>query len=141
MDISRYHRDSLETLSNIYLESRALAFTWLDPSSFSVLDFEKDTQGELILMAVSNEKIVGFISVWEPDNFIHHLYVSPEWHNQGAGSQLLEAVKSRGGNLSLKCMAANKAALAFYEYKGFVIASKGSDSLGDYYLMTFNAHT
>jgi len=141
MKVEKYHSDFLETLSNIYLESRASTFTWLDTSSFSVLDFKKDTQGELILMAVSNEKIVGFISVWEPDNFIHHLYVSSERHNQGAGSQLLEAVKSNFGNLSLKCMAANKAALAFYESKGFVRASQGTDSLGDYYLMTFSAQT
>jgi len=141
MKVEKYHSDFLETLSNIYLESRASTFTWLDTSGFSVLDFKKDTQGELILMAVSNEKIVGFISVWEPDNFIHHLYVSSERHNQGAGSQLLEAVKSNFGNLSLKCMAANKAALAFYESKGFVRASQGTDSLGDYYLMTFSAQT
>jgi len=39
-------------------------------------DFARDTEGEVLLVAVgSDDKPEAFISVWEQDAFIHHLYV------------------------------------------------------------------
>ena len=135
MEVKEFQNNFLSTLSEIYLESRKSTFTWLDASSFSLSDFKKDTEGERILVAVIDFQVVGFISIWEPDNFIHHLYVSTDHHGKGVGTQLLQAAKSSYESLSLKCKVENKGAIAFYESKGFVKESKCKDVLDDCYLM------
>ncbi|MGF1742419.1 GNAT family N-acetyltransferase [Vibrio profundum] len=137
MEIKEYQDKYHGELSEIYLESRKSTFTWLDTSAFSTSDFNKDTQGERILVAFSGGQMVGFISIWEPENFIHHLYVSTDSHSQGIGSELLKSVKSTYEDLSLKCMVNNKAAIRFYESKGFARESKERDSQGEYYLMKY----
>ncbi|HDZ9270902.1 TPA: GNAT family N-acetyltransferase, partial [Vibrio cholerae] len=78
--------------------------------------------------------VVGFISIWEPDNFVHHLYLATEYQGQGVGSMLLNCAKMKYGNLSLKCMVQNQKALNFY-------LSQVDDELGGYYYMSFGAQT
>ncbi|GHY46459.1 acetyltransferase [Vibrio cholerae] len=92
--------------------------------------------------------VAGFISIWEPDNFIHHLYVATEYQGQGVGSMLLNGAKMKYDNLSLKCMVQNQKALNFYLSQGFEIVSQGfeivsqvDDELGGYYYMSFVAQT
>jgi ribosomal protein S18 acetylase RimI-like enzyme len=82
-------------------------------------------------------KVLGFLSVWEPEKFIHHLYVSDEYSGQGIGSELLEFAKARYSNLSLKCMVKNSKAVHFYESRGFVRREKVEDEFGGYYLMSW----
>lgn len=38
--------------------------------------FEEATGGEEIYVALMDDKIAGFASIWEPDHFIHYLCVS-----------------------------------------------------------------
>ncbi|MEH0373980.1 GNAT family N-acetyltransferase [Vibrio mimicus] len=85
--------------------------------------------------------IAGFIPIWEPDNFVHHLYVATEYQGQGIGTILLNGAKAKYGNLSLKCMVQNQKALNFYLLQGFEIVSKVDDELGGYYYMSFVAQT
>ncbi|SIO38099.1 GNAT family N-acetyltransferase [Salinivibrio sp. ES.052] len=135
MEIKEYSREFSVALSELYLSTRISTFSWLDRSDYRLSDFERDTDGERVLVAFFGEQIVGFIAIWEPDNFIHHLYVSSEYQNKNIGTQLLAVAKSLCGRLSLKCMVKNEKAVGFYESHGFLRINRGTDSLGDYYLM------
>ncbi|AUI88032.1 GNAT family N-acetyltransferase [Vibrio azureus] len=139
MEIKAYNRGMLAELSELYLTTRTTAFNWLDTSDYQLSDFEKDTDGECIWVAFSENKIVGFISIWEPDCFIHHLYVAKSYQGKNVGKKLLQKAKSLYPTLSLKCMTKNKQAIDFYQKNDFISVSKNSDSLGCYYLMKFTA--
>lgn len=141
MEIKDYSNDLLVALSELYLSTRVSTFTWLDTSDYQLSDFCRDTEGERILVAVSGGEVLGFIAIWEPENFVHHLYVSVKHQGENIGAQLLEKAKHSYGSLSLKCMVENERAIGFYESNGFMKAEKGTDNLGHYYLMAFNAQT
>jgi GNAT superfamily N-acetyltransferase len=141
MEIIEYQSDFLEGLRKIYLESRRESFTWLEIEDFKLSDFDRDTESERIWVALKSDEVIGFISLWEPENFIHHLYVSSEHHKTGVGSKLLEAAKLTYPELNLKCMSHNENALDFYVSQGFVKGIKGSGDCGDYYLMKFITQT
>ncbi|MGF1704063.1 GNAT family N-acetyltransferase [Photobacterium makurazakiensis] len=141
MEVKRFHSDHLVALWQLYLESRTVTFTWLDTTNFGLLDFDRDTDGEQIWVAVEGEEVLGFISIWAPDCFIHHLFVSPQQLRSGAGSKLLNTSKQHYSELSLKCLVANENAIGFYHSKGFVIDSTVEGGLESYHLMKFSAST
>ncbi|WP_407857551.1 hypothetical protein [Enterococcus hailinensis] len=58
-------------LRDLYLISRKEAFYWLDSTGFKLTDFDNDTLGESVLVAVEYTKVVGFISIYLEDSFIH----------------------------------------------------------------------
>ena len=123
-------------LREIYFESRINAFTWLDNSLFNKNDFDSDTDGECIWVATVNGKPVGFISVWEPENFIHNLFVHPSSTGGGIGSALLNVcLKKIGRPARLKCLEKNIDARNFYLSKGWKIVSYGDGPEGKYQLM------
>ncbi len=141
MEIKEFSACNLESLRKLYLDSRRDSFPWLKADSFRIEDFDRDSQGERIWLSEVLGNVAGFISIWEPDNFIHHLYVATEYQGQGVGSMLLNCAKMKYGNLSLKCMVQNQKALNFYLSQGFEIVSQVDDELGGYYYMSFVAQT
>ena len=127
------------SLQKIYLESRKSTFHWMDHSLFKTSDFELDTDGECILVATIENNPVGFISAWEPDNFIHHLFVHPSYIGKGAGSTLLHAcLRNIGRPAKLKCLDKNIGAKDFYLSKGWEIVSQGEGPDGKYLLLQFD---
>ncbi|OIN06061.1 GNAT family N-acetyltransferase [Oceanisphaera psychrotolerans] len=141
MEIKEFNACYLECLRELYLYSRRDSFSWLQTDSFQLGDFDRDSQGERIWLVEVSGNVAGFISIWEPDKFIHHLYVSRELQNQGVGSALLNAAKREYGELSLKCMVRNQKALDFYLSQGFEIVSQVDDEFGGYFLMSFGEQT
>ena len=128
-----------EDLKKLYLESRLHSFTWLDTSRFSLGDFDSATMGEAVLVAVDNERPVGFISWWVPDNFIHNVYVDSRFLHQGIGKALLNRCLAEIGRpATLKCLQQNTGALSFYLAQGWCIKNEGPSSDGPYYLMTYD---
>ncbi|MDT2598515.1 GNAT family N-acetyltransferase [Enterococcus hulanensis] len=108
------------SLRQLYLESRRETFYWDDPELMHIEDFDRDTEDELIFVAESQQKIIGFISLYVPDNFIHCLFVDSSFKGQGAGHLLLEKAKQQLQRpLKLKCLSRNAPALAFYEKEGW----------------------
>ena len=100
-----------------------------------VEDFRDATRGEFIFIAVRDGSLVGFVSVWKPSCFVHHLFVDPVFQGRGVGSALLRHVAMLAGDrpLSLKCQLENHSALRFYESRGFQpTASRGCDEFGDW---------
>ncbi len=114
-------RSALET---IYRECRSEA-TWLLSKEES--DFARDTEGEALFVAVgSDDEPEGFVSVWEPEAFIHHLYVRSGSRKKGIANQLLNSLATRMfGPWRLKCVRANRVALAFYLANGWLEVSSG----------------
>ncbi len=76
MEIKEFSACNLESLRKLYLDSRRDSFPWLKADSFRIEDFDRDSQGERIWLSEVLGNVAGFISIWEPDNFIHHLYVA-----------------------------------------------------------------
>jgi len=70
--IREMRQDDVDPLKEVYFQTRSQTFGWLSKQAIGPDDFEKDTEGERIWVAELEEKVVGFISVWEPENFIHH---------------------------------------------------------------------
>ena len=124
-------------LADLYLRSRRTTFTWRNPGDFQLEDFARDTEGELIHLAESEDgTILGFIAVWEPDRFIHHLFVSPDHLRHGIGQALLIDLHERiPGSFHLKCLTANLPALAFYQKLGWTEVDRGTTEDGDYLLL------
>jgi ribosomal protein S18 acetylase RimI-like enzyme len=124
----------LSALRELFVSSRRKAFSWRPPDEFQLADFDVQTQGELLLVAEDGDgSPVGFISVWEPDNFIHHLYVEPAHQRRGTGGALLWALPNwTQTRYRLKCVRRNEAALAFYRALGFVEVGSGTGDDGEY---------
>ena len=136
--IRRTIETDMEELRSIYLEVRKNEFNWVDNTFATLLDFDSCTNGETIFTAVVNNKIAGFISIWEPDKFIHNLFVAKDFRNMGLGKALLNAaVKKCGVPLTLKCVKDNTKSVDFYLANGWSIEKEEDDGCGTYYLMIY----
>lgn len=122
--------------AEIYVAARRVAFHWVPPAQFSPDDFVRDTVDEEIHVAErrilnGTAEVIGFVSVFLPGRFVHHLYVDPDRRRSGVGRLLIrQAVGLRPGPWRLKCVAANAPALAFYRSEGWVEEGRGADDLG-----------
>lgn len=133
LTISDFEEKDVEYLRTLFLEVRKSTFDWMDTTSFELTDFDKETEGELILSAHLNGKLLGFISVWVAFNFVHHLYVDQDYQNQGVGSALLNAVIERINlPLRLKCEELNIKAISFYNKMGFIEKYRGPSATGNF---------
>lgn len=134
--ISEYSPEHTEQLRHIYRESRKLAFPWVDSQSLKLEDFDSAIQEEEVLVALKDQVPIGFIAWWLPDNFIHSLFIDPDFVGLGIGKSLLEVCLERTGRpATLKCLQANKNALQFYASQGWEIISDGESPDGDFYLL------
>tara|TARA_R110002049_G_scaffold161450_13_gene327030 strand:+ start:2510 stop:2914 length:405 start_codon:yes stop_codon:yes gene_type:complete len=126
----------LPALQRIYLQTRAEKFHWLDQADLRTSDFERDTEGERIWVAETARQIVGFASVWEQENFVHHLFVLPSHAGKKIGSALLATcLQNMGRPAQLKCMTANADALRFYQTLGWQTIDRGVTVHGEYQLL------
>ncbi|WP_369013788.1 GNAT family N-acetyltransferase [Flavobacterium anhuiense] len=126
---------NLPLLRTIFLKERQRTFTEQNTSEFKLEDFDKQTQGEYILSALIDDIPVGFISIWIPNNFIHHLYVDNAYQGKNIGTQLLKgAIQKTAFPITLKCLVSNTKAINFYLRKGFVEKSRGQSGNGTYIL-------
>ena len=103
--IRKFREEDNAVLASIYLGCRTETFHWVSGDSFKLEDVTNDTLGEVILVAVNDGEIVGFVSLWLPDNFIHHLFIHAKYQKRGAGGRLLdEALRLIGRPARLKCV-------------------------------------
>jgi GNAT superfamily N-acetyltransferase len=104
---------------NIFHAVQPLAYPRSDTGAAHE-DFDAVTQGEDIWVAQEGRAIAGFVSIYRPAGFIHHLYIDPSRHRRGIGRALLTfALRQCGGHADLKCNEANRAAQDFYLAAGF----------------------
>ncbi|MEZ6188438.1 MAG: GNAT family N-acetyltransferase [Planctomycetota bacterium] len=101
-------------LGRIYREVRGEIGSSVD------LGFDDDTAGERVLVAEDDGGLLGFVALWVPEDFVHHLYVDPRARGRGVGAALLqEALRDVQGRAWLKVDATNTAARAFYRRLGW----------------------
>jgi ribosomal protein S18 acetylase RimI-like enzyme len=116
----------------VYNEARASVDCFSQPNA-TKRDFSSLVRNEKILLAVCDTQVVGFVSIWAPEKFIHHLYIRPENQNKGVASSLIKACIERYGlPLSLKSLAANTNACRFYENSKWNIEDTGLGSEGTF---------
>jgi GNAT superfamily N-acetyltransferase len=123
-------------LRRIYLEGRRASPAWQDDANSRLEDFDAATDGEMVLVARGGGRVVGFVSAWLPDQFIHLLFVEPGQLRRGVGGALLTACLQRIGRpATLKCLQTNADALAFYGRHGWEVVAPGRADDGAYFLM------
>lgn len=136
MQIRQYQETDRQFLRILYLTARQAAFTWRDTRHYRLEDFDRATRGEEIWVAEEADKLLGFVSIYRADNFIHHLYVDPHLPPRGIGSALLHTAERTFTSAgSLKCLVRNQKALAFYHKHGWQNIATGCDSDEEYYLL------
>jgi len=105
----------------IHRAARRAAMTWLadihtpeeDRWFFEAIVFREDT----LLVAREHARIVGFVAY--KDDWLNHLYVSPEHWRRGIGGRLLNAAQKASKSLQLWTFQRNKPARVFYLVHGF----------------------
>ena len=104
----------------LYERSGTAAFTWRPPGYFQAEDFKYFAEEEDVWLALAGEALVGTLSLFAADNFIHCLYVDPDAQRLGVGRSLVAHLrKETGRSLTLKLDTPNAAAIAFYEATGW----------------------
>ncbi|KAJ8137595.1 hypothetical protein OY671_009192, partial [Metschnikowia pulcherrima] len=73
--------------------TRREAYPWSAPASSRAVDSDAQTEGERLWVAsAADGASAGFVSSWEPDDFIHHSYVGRAWQRQGVARALSRAL-------------------------------------------------
>jgi ribosomal protein S18 acetylase RimI-like enzyme len=106
--------------AEVYEKSGRASFTWRPKSHFQASDFKRFAQDEEVWIAIFGTAIVGTLSLYRSERFIHSLYIDPDAQRLGVGRALVERIRSEVvGPLTLKLDAPNVAAIAFYEATGW----------------------
>ncbi|TBL79022.1 GNAT family N-acetyltransferase [Paenibacillus thalictri] len=125
-------------LREVYLESRRNRFYWAVTENMKLDDFDRDTVDEVILLAEEDSRVAGFVSLYLPDNFIHHLFVHPDFFGKGAGVRLLQAaIHKMHTPVTLKCVSKNHKAMKFYEKNGWQKVVEESGAGEPYWIMRY----
>lgn len=120
----------IEDAAALYVRSGRAAFTWRPEEHFRVEDFRLFAQDEEVWLALLGEALVGTLSIFRPENFIHCLYVDPDAQHLGVGRALVAHVRRvADAPLTLKLDVPNRRAIAFYEATGWQRMT-GLDDLG-----------
>lgn len=134
VDIRKYESSDQSRCAEIYSD----AWNGAMPHacrSISMDEFESETEEDDIFVALLNGQIVGYIALYEPEFFVHHLFIDPKVQGGGIGTALLDHAARLAGvtPLSLKCQLDNRKALAFYEAFGFFETDeRGTNDYGDW---------
>lgn len=103
------------------------------PFLSEIPDIKNALAGEEVYEAIADGETIAFISLWEPDNFIHYLFVNPLYQSKGVGLQLITHLSEVYGKpLGLKCLLENANAVRFYKKNDFHEKYRGTSAEGEY---------
>ncbi len=120
----------IDEAAALYVRSGTHAFVWRPRGHFRAEDFRVFAQDEEVWLALRGEALVGILSIYRPENFIHCLYVDPDAQRLGVGKALVEHVRRvAAAPLTLKLDVPNRRAIQFYEATGWERMT-GLDDLG-----------
>lgn len=129
----------LTALATIYLVDRQQDFPWVTDPQLD--DFQQDSRGEFILVAWIDGQRAGFCSLYRLANFIHLLFVAPEFRHLKVGESLLTEMRQYATEpMTLKCVMENEGALRFYARVGFQIVKADREALPPNYTLR-DTHT
>jgi GNAT superfamily N-acetyltransferase len=112
-------------------------FPW--PEAGEIHDFYRKIEGETLFVAEHSGTVVGFISVYAPDSFIHHLFIQHEYGRLGIGSALLcHVLQWFPKPMTLKCVTWNRSACLFYQRNGWKKTTTWAYENPPYHVFTFS---
>ena len=111
-------------LADIHVRARRESMPYLPDihSPEDVLEWVREVmpQHDEVWVAEDDGRVVGFFAL--SDGLLYHLYVYPEHHGQGAGSQLFDRVKELAPDgFRLWVFQRNTQAREFYEHRGMQV--------------------
>lgn len=139
IEISKYCADDKQNVFEIY--QQILTKEWKTKNEPALLEqeFDEALQEEQVYVARIGVEIVGFISWFEPDAFIHHLYVKKGLRRQKVGLQILQfALNRMRYPIRLKCLQENQNAIDFYLANDWYMVGEGESDEGDFYIMEYS---
>ena len=128
----------MPNVERIFHETISVA-PWIPEHARALPDFAAESAGELVFVCRNpDDCVLGFISIWEPEAFIHHLYVDPLHKRCGVGSTLLGSLDQwLPKPWRLKCVEKNTSAHAFYRALGWRTIDRGEGDHGTYLLLEY----
>lgn len=118
--IARARHHDLTEAAALYHRVATAALHWMPPNSFTPEVFLEQARYETVWLAWEEGRIAGLAALYEPDNFLHSLYVDHGRQGRGIGLALLNVVAAAAqGPLSLKVEEQNAGARRFYAREGF----------------------
>ena len=109
----------IEQLEKLFLLTRIYNFTSRPIDHFQIGDYADSVKDDQVWLGERNNIIVGFVSIYLADNFIHNLFVHPNFQQGGIGSMLLKKARSNLQKpMTLKIAIDNLKACSFYEKHG-----------------------
>ncbi len=110
----------IHRLEEIFLITRQ-AILRNGSKDFKIGDYIQSTADDQVFITEINGIISGFVSIYSQDNFIHNLFVAPQYQRQGFGSKLLLFAESYlSYPITLKVAIDNLKVCPFYEKYGYV---------------------
>lgn len=79
--------------------------------------FAEIIKDQTVIVSQIGDNVVGFCAY--NDNWLNHLYITPEYQHHGIGKSLLDQAKAHNSELNLWVFQKNTAARDFYEKNGF----------------------
>jgi len=126
MAIRRAELRDLSACARLYVEIGRQDFHWRPRSYFKAADFLGYAEHEDVWVAVPDGAIVGFLSYFAPDHFLHYLFVDSAARGRGVGAALIAHVRAHyGARHSLKVDVPNEAARRFYARLGYFEVATG----------------
>ena len=119
--IRPFINDDAAQCAEIFDLAGRAAFFWAKWPTIDTQSFYRATAEESLFVGEFDNQVKGFIALYLPDKFIHHLYVHPDAQRSGLGSALLDhAQVIMGPGAHLKCQIRNEHARAFYRARHWV---------------------
>lgn len=101
--------------------------------------FAEATLDEEVFVAKHDGTLSGLATVYEPEAFLHFLFVEKTARGQGVGQALVKYLQEQyEAPLTLKCLKENQPALEFYRKTGWTEVAEGSGNEGAYVTFCHN---
>lgn len=124
--IARARHHDLDEAAALFARVATRTLHWMPEGSFTPAVFLEQARHETVWLAWAGGRIVGLAALYEPDSFLHSLYVDERRQGEGIGLALLNTVADAAhGPLSLKVEERNTGARRFYAREGFDEAETG----------------
>lgn len=122
-------------LEALFQRTRQETFITRPHDEFQLGDYAKSVEEDEVWVAEENGDVVGFVSTYPADNFIHNLFVLTHHQGRGIGSRLLQTAEANLSRpMTLKIATDNFDVCGFYECRGWLQVSVHEDAPEPYVL-------
>ena len=125
----------LHQLYHLFDEIVRQEFSWQE-EFMDEKTFMQSIAGEELYLARFQGEIIGFLSFWRADSFVHNLFVRRSFRKQGVAQKLIALVETTTTtDLALKCALQNTQAKNYYLAQGWQLVESCFNIKEPYYLL------